>query len=154
MNILKKISLIVLLAAWGGCCPCLFAAEIVANPSNRESLDEESLKLMLTGKEKFWESGSEVKIAMLKSDPRIDEMLTRYSGMTSNKFKNHWQRIAFSGRGKMPKTFARKEDLVAYVKANKGAIAIVSSLGEAGDLRKIDLGWFRSEKSTVLYAAN
>lgn len=154
MKRLRKTGLFVCLLLLGQMVSLGLAADIVANPRNSEKLDEESLKLMLTGKEKFWESGSEVKIAFLKSDPRIDELLTRYSGMTSNKFKNHWQRIAFSGRGKMPKTFARSEDLIAYVKANKGAIAIVSSLSEAGDLREIDFGWFDPEGRTVFYASN
>lgn len=137
----------------GAFVPYGWGADILANPSNEELIDEESLKLMLTGKEKFWSSGSEVKIALLKSDPRIDELLTRYSGMTSNKFRNHWQRIAFSGRGKMPKVFASQKDLIDYIKANEGAIGIVSSLPADGGLRGIDLGLREQGQVTFYFAA-
>lgn len=126
------------------------ASEVVANSGNAESLDKEQLKLMLTGKEKFWQSGSEVVIAILKSDPNVDEALARYSGMTTNKFKNHWQRIAFSGRGKMPKMFSNVDDLVIFVAANKGAIGIVSTDTKARGLRHIELGYVTISSELML----
>ncbi|MDQ8182062.1 hypothetical protein [Pelagicoccus sp. SDUM812005] len=129
------------------------ATEVVANPRNDEQIDKESLKLMLIGKEKFWSSGSEVVIAILKSDPSVDDALSRYSGMTTNKFKNHWQRIAFSGRGKMPKMFSSMEDLVKFIETNEGAIGIVSSTNNVETLRRIELGLVGRSQFTVNLAS-
>lgn len=125
------------------------ASEIVANPDNGAVVDKELLKLILTGREKFWESGSEVVIVMLKSDPDAAAALTEYSGMTSNKFKNHWQRIVFSGRGKMPKMFSNLEDAVQFIQEHEGAIGIISSKADVKSLRRIDLGVFTATELKV-----
>lgn len=140
---------------WGIVLPLCFAtvdASVVANPENEEPIDEELLKLMLTGKEKFWDSGSEVVIAILRSESDADDALSRYSGMTMNKFKNHWQRIAFSGRGKMPKMFSSIDELEAFVKNNKGAIGIVSTGAQPKSLRRVDLGMIAVRDETTLLA--
>ncbi|MBK1875617.1 hypothetical protein [Pelagicoccus mobilis] len=103
----------------------LSADPIVLNPENQTNVDEKYIRSILTGTERFWEDGNEVLIAVLKNDPEAEQALNRYSGMTSSKFKNHWQRIAFSGRGKMPKQFNNLEELIEFVNRNPGAIAIV-----------------------------
>lgn len=132
----RTLLLFALLLSLGG--GSVSASNIVTNSKNSETVDGELLMLVLTGKEKFWKSGSEVIIAVLRSDAEADAALTRYSGMTPSKFKNHWQRIAFSGRGKMPKMFSSLEELVAFVENNEGAIGIISSKGAANGLRRID----------------
>lgn len=128
-------------------------SEIVANPGNQEEIDKATLKLILIGKEKFWDSGSEVVIAILRSNPEVDETLTRYSGMTTNKFKNHWQRIAFSGRGKMPKMFSNMEDLIKFVESNEGAIGIVASDSDESNLRRIELGMVMKSSRSLGFAS-
>lgn len=105
----------------------LYAAPIALNPRNASDVDEAYLRSVLTGTERFWEDGHEVLIAVLRDDPDAEEALSRYSGMTPSKFKNHWQRIAFSGRGKMPKQFDNLDDLIEFVNRNPGAIAIVGN---------------------------
>lgn len=129
------VSLLVLLGAFQ-----LEAGEssIVTNPQNVDEVDEDFLKDMLVGKERFWTGGAEVVIAILKNDPESESVLREYSGMTPMKFKNHWHRIAFSGRGKMPKLFSDVEDLVDFVNSNKGAIGIVSADTQLSALRKIN----------------
>ncbi len=111
---------------------------VVANPGNHSPADLALIKLMLTGKERFWQDGAEVVIVTLRSDDKIDEALNEFCGMSASKFKNHWQRIVFSGRGKMPKQFATVEELVAYVEQTKGAIAIVSDEKSVQQLRRIN----------------
>ena len=113
------------------------AAPIVLNPQNDAPIDDAFIHSVLTGTERFWANGDEVLIALLKTDPQTEKALSRYSGMTASKFKNHWQRIAFSGRGKMPKQFTQIEDLVEYVKRNPGAIAIVGDTPATAPLRRL-----------------
>ncbi|MBK1875619.1 hypothetical protein [Pelagicoccus mobilis] len=117
----------------------LSADPILLNPENNTPVNEEYLRSILTGTERFWENGHEVLIAVLKNDPKAEQALNRFSGMTASKFKNHWQRIAFSGRGKMPKQFSDIEDLVEFVKRNPGAIAIVSDAKELRGVNVADL---------------
>lgn len=109
------------------------------NPSNTAKLDEESLSSILTGSMRFWENGEEIRIATLKNDPDLEEALKRYSGMTAAKFKNHWQRIMYSGRGKMPKQFATPQELFEYIKFTPGAISITSEKNVFPDVKSIRL---------------
>lgn len=141
---MKKILMTLALALIALCPLGAEAGDILANPRNAEPISEETFKAMLIGKEKFWSSGSEVTIALLKSDPEVEATLTRYSGMTASKFKNHWQRMAFSGRGKMPKLFDSIEELIEYVNSHEGAIAIVPSGAKADRLRRLDLSRLKS----------
>ena len=120
----------------GICIQSALASEIVVNPANQEPIDQERIKLMLTGKERFWKSGAEVVIAIVKTDENLDETLLRYSGMTELKFKNHWQRIAFSGRGKMPRTFSDIADLESFVLQHPGAIGILPDDRQLASLRR------------------
>lgn len=108
---------------------------VVINPDVQSEINEEHLRLMLTGKKRFWSEGTEVVVAILKSDPHAEEALRRYCGMSAIKFKNHWQRLAFSGRGKMPKMFASIDDLAEFVRETRGAIGIVSVETEIEGLR-------------------
>lgn len=102
------------------------SAKAFVNASNQEAIDEERLKLILIGKERFWHSGTEVAIALLKDDAHSADTLARYSDMTPSKFRNYWRRIAFSGRGKLPRTFNTLEELRRYVRETEGALGIVA----------------------------
>ena len=107
------------------------APSVLLNPNNESNVDEGYIRALLTGTERFWENGTEVLIAVLKDDPQSDKAINQYSGMTPSKFKNHWQRIAFSGRGKMPKQFSTKEKLLEFVNRTPGAIAIIDDKGNS-----------------------
>jgi len=102
----------------------VLASDVVMHPKNEQPIDADQIKSMLIGKQRFWDNGTEVIIAILKDDAAAEEALKRYCGMTSSKFKNHWQRISFSGRGKMPKTFPTLPELISYVNEHPGAIAV------------------------------
>ena len=114
----------------------ILASPIVLSPQNENAVDQDFIQSALTGAERFWESGDEVLIAVLKNDPATDELLKRYSGMTASKFKNYWQRLAFSGRGKMPKQFNEIDDLVDFVQRNPGAIALVDERHKLPTLKR------------------
>ncbi len=138
MNIETKTIVFALLFFTGTIVAEASEPTVIGNPRNNSKINDEILRSMLIGKMKFWESGSEVVIAVLKSDQNATETLSHYSGMTPSKFKNHWQRIAYSGRGKMPKMFNNIEDLIAFVSENEGAIGIALSSDAKSDLRKIN----------------
>lgn len=109
-----------------GLAQALNAAPVILNPSKEQQADKDFLRSALIGSERFWGDGDEVLIALLKNDPQSERILQELSGMTPSKFKNHWQRLAFSGRGKMPKSFDDRRQLIDFVERNPGAIAIAA----------------------------
>ena len=112
---------------------------IVVHPSNTQPLPSDSVNALLVGKQRFWADGSEIEIVVVKNDAEAEKGLLSASGMDENRFKNHWQRLAFSGRGRMPTQVDSSSEATAIVKSNPKAIAIVDSAGlAAGELRILD----------------
>ncbi len=112
--------------------------DVIANSSvAAASLDKASLKDTLTGKTAYWPGGESVTIIVLndKTDAGIEEA----TGMSASAFKTFWQRLAFSGRGKQPKTADTVEKLLAMVAETKGAIALVPSGTAPTGVKKIDV---------------
>jgi len=79
---------------------------IAINTKNSEQIDSDKITSVLVGKRKFWDNGAEVVIAILKGNPNASKALEKHAKMDEGRFKNHWQRLAFSGRGRMPKFFS------------------------------------------------
>jgi len=111
---------------------------VVVNTNNQEAIDADSLNPYLIGKRKYWESGTEVTIAILKGNADSTAALEQYAGMNDSRFKSHWQRLAFSGRGTMPKQFSDPAALVAFVKVNKGAIGVLDDSTDLSDVKKVN----------------
>ena len=112
--------------------------DVIAN--NRvaaASLDKGTLKDTLTGKTAYWPGGEGVTIIVLadKTDAGIEET----TGMSASAFKTFWQRLAFSGRGKQPKTADSVEKLMAMVAETKGAIALVPAGTAPAGVKKIEV---------------
>ncbi len=136
MNLRKSLLLLgasLLLASFAAAAPA-----VVANAQNAESVDPAKLADLLVGKRKFWDNGSEVVIALLKDSPDADSALQTLTSMDGDRFKSHWQRLAFSGRGRMPKTFDDADALLAFVKSNAGAIGILGDSADLAAVRKLD----------------
>jgi len=126
---MKEISLILGLA-----CAALLAGALGAAPiegsvviANKDvpldSISAAALKDIYTGRTTYWQGGQSVVIAVLAGD--ADAALKEVSGMDASQFKTFWQRLAFSGRGQLPKKAEDAVSLVALVASTKGAIALV-----------------------------
>lgn len=118
-------------------CSSFASGNIIVNTSNDAS-DTKMVSAALVGKQKFWGNGKEIVIAILQGDSEAEATLKDATGMDASRFKNHWQRLAFSGRGKMPKQFNDSEALTAFVKVNPGAIGICSSTFDASAVKKVN----------------
>jgi hypothetical protein len=99
-------------------------ADLAANEGvAATSLDKNALKDILLGKTAYWEGGQAVTIVVLTE--KTDAALQELTGMSASQFKTHWQRLAFSGRGKQPKEADTVEKVLALLAENKGAVALV-----------------------------
>jgi hypothetical protein len=114
------------------------APAVIVNPDNAGAVDTDTLTAYLIGKRKFWEGGSEVVIAVLKNDADASGALEEFTKMNDSRFKSHWQRLAFSGRGTMPKQYSDPAALVAFVKVNKGAIGLVTDSTDLSGVKKVN----------------
>ncbi len=112
--------------------------DVIANNSvAAASLDKAGLKDTLTGKTAYWPGGEAVTIIVL--DGKTDAGIEESTGMSASAFKTFWQRLAFSGRGKQPKTADTVEKLMAMVAETKGAIALVPAGTATAGVKKIEV---------------
>lgn len=109
---------------------------VVVNSNNANAIEKSALSSLFLGKQNFWGDGGQVVVAVLKSDADADSTLKEITGMSGSRFKNHWQRLAFSGRGQMPKQFSDSASLIEFVKSNEKAIGIVP---DSADLSAVKL---------------
>jgi len=108
---------------------------IAINTKNSEQIDSDKITSVLVGKRKFWDNGAEVVIAILKGNPNASKALEKHAKMDEGRFKNHWQRLAFSGRGRMPKFFSSTEEISAFVASNEGAIGVLDGTAAGSDIK-------------------
>jgi ABC-type phosphate transport system substrate-binding protein len=101
---------------------------IVANPeAGVDSLSKSDLESIMLGKKKKWDSGTKIKIAILKAGDTHEAFTKEYTGKTASQFKSYWKKLVFTGEGIQPKSFKTEDELVAYVAKTKGAVGYISS---------------------------
>ena len=108
------------------------AVPIVNADHSVDAIAEKQLKKMLLGKTKSWDDGTSVIIVLLEGGKTHDKFVKKYAGKTSKQFQNFWRKMVFSGKGKMPQSFATEEELVAFVAGNPGAVGYITK-GAASD---------------------
>ena len=121
--------------------PCALADDaflVIANDSiSATNITAAELKDIYTGKTTYWSGGQSITIVVLSE--RDEDPLMEVSGMDASQFKTFWQRLAFSGRGKMPKSAREVAATVSLVASTKGAIALVPVDTDLKDVKKLEV---------------
>jgi ABC-type phosphate transport system substrate-binding protein len=104
------------------------AYRVVVNTANPvTALPIKEISDLFLGKTARWPDGSAVKPVDQSSVSTVRGVFTReVHGKKVDAVINYWQQIIFSGRGLPPAVKASDQEVVAYVKANAGAIGYVS----------------------------
>jgi len=112
--------------------------EVIVNENvTAAALDKTALKDILLGKTAYWDGGQAIVIVLLTD--KTDGALQEATGMSASQFRTHWQRLTFSGRGKLPKEAESADQVVALVAEAKGAIALVPAGTALKGVKKIEL---------------
>ena len=111
---------------------------VIANDSvSATTISVTELKDIFTGKTTYWEGGQSITIIFLPD--QTDDALKEVSGMDESQFKTFWQRLAFSGRGKMPRKTTDAAATVLLVASTKGAIALVPVDTDLKGVKKLEI---------------
>jgi len=103
-----------------------------------DTITAAALKDIYIGKTTYWLDGQSLVIAVLANPTRESDLeLRNVSGMDASHFETFWERMVFSGRGKLPKYAADIPALVALVSSTKGAIAIVPADTPLKDVKRL-----------------
>lgn len=99
-------------------------AVVISSDVGQTAMTQSELQSVLVGKQRFWGGGQAVQVAYL-SDEAVLKELESFSGMNQGRFKNHWNRLVFTGKGVQPKEFDDLDSLRAFVNSGNGVIALV-----------------------------
>lgn len=101
---------------------------VIINPANPvSSLSAKEASDLLMTKTTRWPDNTAVKPVDQSATSGVRIAFTRdIHGKKIDAVVNYWQQAIFSGRGLPPPAKASDQDVLAYVKANPGAIGYVS----------------------------
>ena len=103
--------------------------KVVVNTSNpTTSISKEQLSRCFMKQTNTWINGATVTPVDLSANSSVRvEFSTTVHERDVNAVKSYWQRQIFSGRGVPPPEKASDEEVLAFVRANPGAVGYVSS---------------------------
>ncbi len=113
--------------------------KIVVNASNTTtSITKEQLSRCFMKQTNTWINGATVTpVDQSATSPVRVEFSTAIHDRDVNAVKSYWQRQIFSGRGVPPPEKATDQEVLAFVRANPGAVGYVSSGTSIGDGVKV-----------------
>lgn len=102
--------------------------KVIVNPANPiTSVTKKDLSALLLKKTPKWQDGVPVAAVDQTERSSVRELFTSsVHGKTVNAVKSYWQQQIFSGRDVPPVEKSSDADVVAFVKANRGAVGYVS----------------------------
>ena len=116
----------------------LEGAVVIANESvPMNSISPDALKNIYNAKTAYWQGGQTIVIVVLAD--KTNSALKEASGMDESHFKTFWQRLAFSGRGKLPQKVDDAAEVVTLVASTKGAIALVPPDTDLKGVKKLEV---------------
>ena len=97
--------------------------------NNKGAPDEmkfQELKSVLKGEKQRWGDGTQVVIALMKTNtPAGSVLLKKIYGMSSDELNKYWLALVFQGKARAPAFFNSINELQAFVEQTPGAIGVI-----------------------------
>ena len=94
------------------------------------SLSSEDLRNIFLNKKTRWSDGKKIVFVTLRASDTHNAFLKQYIRRTVSQFRNFWKKQVFTGKGKMPVSFATEKEMVDFVSRTEGAIGYISAAPE------------------------
>jgi ABC-type phosphate transport system substrate-binding protein len=113
---------------------------VVGNKNlSTDTISKDTLKSIYLGEQTTWQDGTKIKFAVLKLGKTDDIFLKEYMYYTSTRFIRHWRSQVFSGKGEMPTTLKSDEEMLKFLKDNKGAIGFVTAEANTSSVKVMNV---------------
>lgn len=101
---------------------------IVNSANNKTSFTKKEVSDYFLKKKKRWTDKTSIIPVDLSSKSSVRAAFSKtVHKKSTSQVRAYWQQIVFSGRATPPREFANDKAVIAFVKANKGAIGYISS---------------------------
>lgn len=102
------------------------SSELIIGNTNNTKLTITELKMIYLGKISRWDNGDKIILTILENGPIHESFMKNCLHKKSRSFILYWKQRMFTGRGVMPHIFKTEEELLHFIKENKGAIGYIS----------------------------
>ena len=119
----------------------LTAFKVIVNSSNPVSaITTAKLSDLFLKKVSKWDNGMKVMPVDLSDRSSVRDAFSRtVLNKTPLAVKSYWQQQLFSGRNVPPPEKAQDSDVIAFIKANPGAIGYVSAATKTEDVKQLKI---------------
>ena len=141
MKTIQKIAFLILFALLVNGAYAQNGIKVIVNVDNNvTTISSDQVSRYFLKKSKKWDSGQKVKPVDLnrKNDTR-ESFTSNVHGKSISAIKAFWQKKIFTGKGVPPVEKKSDKDVIAYVRANPGAIGYVSASTNVSGVKVINL---------------
>jgi ABC-type phosphate transport system substrate-binding protein len=101
---------------------------IIANKDVKDAaITKADLKEIFLGKKVQWRDNNKIRFVTLKDSGPHKTFLRTYINKSAQQYSNYWRKMVFTGKGKIPKSFATSAEMIEYVSGTNGAIGYIGS---------------------------
>jgi len=106
-----------------------YATDIIVNPSVPEyTVSLNKTRAIFTMRQRFWTNGEKIKVFTLADDHPIHQLFTKNNlHMFPHQLRRVWDRIVFSGIGRVPIVVGSEEEMLEAIANTPNAIGYLSS---------------------------
>ena len=113
---------------------------IIANKNVKDSvITKADLKEIFLGKKVQWTDNTKIRFVTLKESDPHKTFLKTYINKSAKQYSNYWRKMVFTGKGKIPKSFATNAAMIKYVSGTSGAIGYIGSSTKPANVKTINV---------------
>jgi ABC-type phosphate transport system substrate-binding protein len=115
--------------------------KVIVNSSNAvASLSRSQVSELFLKKVTSWPGGKSVEpVEPPDRSPAREKFCSEIHGKTPSLLKAYWTRVVFAGHMQPPVAKGSEEDVVAFVRANPGAIGYVAAATDTGGVKVVSV---------------
>lgn len=105
------------------------------------SISQQQASDFFLKKDRSWDDGTPAQpVDLLRPQSLREAFSEQVLDKSLSEVKKYWQRLIFTGRDSSPPEKSSEAEVIAYVRANRGAIGYVSSAASLGSgVRRLEL---------------
>jgi len=113
---------------------------IVNEANDAETISQSELADIFMKEKESWNDGSTIIAIDQKANSDIRRIFSaQILGESVGAIRSHWQQAAFSGSASAPVELSNEQQIIAFVKANPGAIGYISSTTEISGVKVLNI---------------
>ena len=103
------------------------------------AITKADLKEIFLGKKVQWTDNTKIRFVTLKDSGPHKTFLRTYINKSVQQYSNYWRKMVFTGKGKIPKSFATNAAMIEYVSGTSGAIGYIGSSTKPANVNTINV---------------